>query len=139
MKYNLLYKLLAVAMAVSMFLTAGACRNPQHLRPPASPVAQPTAVPVQPTAAPVFTAKYNLTAPDCSYGGEIKSIEATDQYTVKFTLCTPDPAFLSKVAFPVFGIQSAAHLEKTGGGGAELLNNPIGTGPYMVKKERGPR
>ena len=129
MKYNLLYKLLAVAMAVSMFLTACAPQPaaPQATEPP--PVAQPTAVPVQPTAAPAFTAKYNLSAPDCSYGGEIKSIEATDQYTVKFTLCTPDPAFLSKVAFPVFGIQSAAHLEATGGGGAELLNNPIGTGP----------
>ncbi len=134
MKYNLLYKLLAVAMAVSMFLTACAPQPaaPQATQPP--PVAQPTAVPVQPTAAPAFTAKYNLSAPDCSYGGEIKSIEATDQYTVKFTLCTPDPAFLSKVAFPVFGIQSAAHLEATGGGGAELLNNPIGTGPYMVKE-----
>jgi ABC-type transport system substrate-binding protein len=57
-----------------------------------------------------------------------------DQYTVKFTLCFPDPAFLSKVAFPVYGIQSAAYLEKTGGGGADLLNKPLGTGAYMVKE-----
>ena len=66
--------------------------------------------------------------------GKSVSIEAVDQYTVKFTLCTPDPAFLSKVAFPAFGLQSAAHLQATGGGGGELLNNPLGTGPYMVKE-----
>jgi len=74
-----------------------------------------------------------LSAPDCSYGGEFKSIEAVDQYTVKFTLCNPDPAFLSKVAFPAFGIQSAAYLEKTGGKG-DLLSVPVGSGPYMLKE-----
>src|SRR5512136_2153480 len=64
-----------------------------------------------------FVALYNLSAPDCTYGGEIKSIQAVDQYTVKFTLCRPDPAFLAKVTFPAFGIQSAAYLVRTGGGG----------------------
>src|SRR5512137_1413088 len=72
-------------------------------------------------ADPAWKAKYNTAAPDCTYGGEFKSIEAVDQYTVKFTLCTPDPAFLSKVGFPAYGIQSAAYLEKTGGGGEDLL------------------
>jgi peptide/nickel transport system substrate-binding protein len=96
-----------------------------------APVA--TEAPTEAPAAPAWEAKYNLSAPDCSYGGEIKSIEAVDQYTVKFTLCTPDPAFVSKVAFPVYGIQSAAHLEATGGGG-DLLSQPLGTGPYMLKE-----
>ena len=85
-------------------------------------------------ADPAWKAKYNTSAPDCKYGGEFKSIEAVDQYTVKFTLCTPDPAFLSKVAFVAFSIQSSAYLEKTGGGGADLLSKPIGTGPYMIKE-----
>jgi ABC-type transport system substrate-binding protein len=98
-----------------------------------APTEVPTVAPTEAPAAPAWTAKYNLSAPDCSYGGEMKSIEAVDQYTVKFTLCTPDPAFLSKVAFPVYGIQSAAHLEATGGGG-DLLNQPLGTGPYMLKE-----
>ena len=44
-------------------------------------------------------------APDCAYGGEFKSIEAVDAKTVKFTLCYPDPAFISKIAFSVFAIQ----------------------------------
>ncbi len=80
-----------------------------------------------------FTALYNLSAPDCDYGGEIKSIEAVDAYTVKFTLCWPDVAFLSKVAFPAFGIQSAVYLQQTGGGG-DLLSKPLGSGPYMLKE-----
>jgi ABC-type transport system substrate-binding protein len=63
----------------------------------------------------------------------MKSIEAVDQYTVKFTLCFPDPAFLAKVAFGAYGIQSAAYLEKTGGGG-DLLSTPLGSGNYMVKE-----
>ncbi len=74
-----------------------------------------------------------MSAPDCNYGGEFKSVEAVDQYTVKFTLCTPDPAFLSKLAFPGFSMQSAAYLEKTGGTG-DILSMPIGSGPYMLKE-----
>jgi ABC-type transport system substrate-binding protein len=74
-------------------------------------------------------------APDCEYGGEIKSIEAVDELTVKFNLCVPDPAFPSKIAFSSFAIQPAEHLEATEG---HPLENPIGTGPYMVESwERG--
>jgi peptide/nickel transport system substrate-binding protein len=72
-------------------------------------------------------------APNCDYGGELKSIEAVDDLTVKFTLCAPDVAFPSKAAFSAFAIHSADQLKATGGGG-ELLNQPIGTGPYMLDK-----
>ena len=76
-------------------------------------------------------------APNCDYGGEIKSIEAVDELTVKITLCTPDPAFPSKIAFSSFGIQPREYLASTGGKGA-LLEKPIGTGPYYVAQwERG--
>jgi ABC-type transport system substrate-binding protein len=71
----------------------------------------------------------------CEYGGLIKSIEAVDTLTVKFTLCAPDPAFPSKAAFSAFGIHSATHLEETGGAPVE---NPVGTGPYRVERwDRG--
>ena len=74
-------------------------------------------------------------APDCDYGGEFKSIEAVDEYTVKITLCVPDPAFPSKIAFTSFAIQPAEHLQASNGA---PLENPIGTGPYMVESwERG--
>lgn len=76
-------------------------------------------------------AKYE--APNCDYGGEMKSIEAMDDKTVMFTLCSPDPAFPSKIAFSAFGIQSAKHLQATGGGG-DLLEKPLGTSAFMLKE-----
>lgn len=75
-----------------------------------------------------------VAAKECGngYTGEIKEIAATDASTVKFTLCTPDPAFRAKAAFNSFDILPAAYLESTGGNG-DLLTKPIGTGPYMVE------
>ncbi len=74
-------------------------------------------------------------AENCDYGGEFKSIEAIDAKTVKFTLCYPDPAFPSKVAFSSFSINDADYLESTGGGG-DLIDQPNGTGPYKVTEWR---
>jgi ABC-type transport system substrate-binding protein/ABC-type amino acid transport substrate-binding protein len=73
-------------------------------------------------------------AASCDYGGIIKSIEAVNDTTVTFALCAPDVAFPSKVAFSSFAIQPSEHLEATGGGGVELTENPIGTGPYKLEK-----
>ncbi len=75
----------------------------------------------------------SLSAKDCSYGGEMKSVAAVDSLTVKFTLWFPDPAFTAKVVQDAFGIQSAAYLQKTGGTG-DLLTKPIGTGPYTLQR-----
>ncbi len=70
-----------------------------------------------------------VTAPDCDYGGILQEIAAIDEMTVQFTMCRPDPAFLPKAAFVPFAIQPSEHLEDTNG---SPLDNPIGTGPYMV-------
>lgn len=70
-----------------------------------------------------------LEAGGCDYGGRVESITALDELTVEFDLCAPHPAFLAQIAFGVFGIQPAEHLEATGG---SPLDNPIGTGPYMI-------
>ncbi len=82
--------------------------------------------------AQAFTGK-SVAATDCSYGGKIKSIEATDELTVTFNLCKSDPAFLAKAAFTPFGIQPEEHIAATGGGG-DILENPIGTGPWNLEK-----
>lgn len=75
---------------------------------------------------------------ECDGDTNIQSIEAVDELTVKFTLCNPDPALPSKVAFSAHAIYPTELLESTGGGGDELLNNPIGTGPYRLENwERG--
>jgi len=75
----------------------------------------------------------SLTAPDCEYGGEFKSIEAVDAMTVKFSLCAPDPAFPSKVAFSVFSILDKDFLDANNGDSVKISNSPNGTGPYIVK------
>lgn len=89
-----------------------------------APAAEPTAipfVPVDPTAGPV----------DCAYGGLIKEIKAVDDLTVEISLCASDPAFPSKVAFTPFGVQPKEWLE-TAMVSREILEKPIGTGPYML-------
>jgi peptide/nickel transport system substrate-binding protein len=73
----------------------------------------------------------SYSAESCDYGGEFLSIEAVDDLTVKFTLCVPDPAFPSKIAFSAFPINDTEYLESTGGGG-DIVDNPVGTGPYML-------
>ncbi len=67
----------------------------------------------------------------CDYGGRVNTITAVDEFTVEFALCGPHPAFLAQIAFGVFGIQPAEHLEATGGA---PLDSPIGTGPYSLKE-----
>ena len=49
-------------------------------------------------------------AADCEYGGILKSIEAVDELTVKFTMCVPDPAFPAKAAFSAFQIVPSEYL-----------------------------
>ena len=73
----------------------------------------------------------SLVAPDCDYGGKIKSIVATDALTVTFDMCSPDPAFEAKAAFVVFGIQPEEHIAELGPTKG-LLENPIGTGPFKL-------
>ncbi len=74
-------------------------------------------------------------APNCDYGGQMLKMEAVDEMTVQFTLCAPDVAFPSKVAFSAFAIHPSEYLEFTGGGG-QLVDNPVGTGPYMLQEWR---
>jgi ABC-type transport system substrate-binding protein len=63
----------------------------------------------------------------------MKKITAVDAQTVQFDLCGPDPAFLPKVAFQVFGIQDtdylAAHMADK-----SILDQPNGTGPYKLSE-----
>jgi len=65
------------------------------------------------------------------YGGNLAKLEAKDANTVVFTLCTPDVALPSKVAFSALQILPSEYLESTGGKG-DLVEKPIGTGPYKL-------
>lgn len=138
MKRNL-FALLSLLVLASMVLSAcgGATATEAPTEEPAAPTeAPPTEAPPAteaPTEAPAYEGM-KMEAPNCDYGGELKSIEAVDQYTVKFSLCLPDPAFLAKVAFIDFAIQDKDYLDEMGGDSAKMSESPNGTGPYMVKE-----
>jgi peptide/nickel transport system substrate-binding protein len=66
------------------------------------------------------------------YTGIMGSIRAVDRLTVEFNLCSPDAAFLSKIAFTSLAINDADYLTETGGGGDQLVREPVGTGPYQL-------
>ncbi len=137
MKRNL-FALLSLLVLASLTLAAcGGQATATEAPAPQEPAAPPATQAPEPTAAPAAPAfeGMKVEAPNCDYGGEFKSIEAVDEFTVKITLCVPDPAFPSKIAFTSFAVQPAEYLEATGG---KPLDKPIGTGPYMVEAwERG--
>ena len=73
------------------------------------------------------------------YTGSIKKITALSRLKVEFQLCAPDPAFLPKVAFSVFGIQDADYLQAHVPD-KSILEQPNGTGPYKLGSwEKGNR
>ena len=135
-----LYVLLSLLVLGSVVLSA--CGGAAPTEAPAAPTEAPaTEAPSTeaPTEAPATEAPSTfegmmVESPDCDYGGEFKSIEAVDQHTVKFTLCYPDPAFLSKVAFAAFSIQDGDYLDEMGGDSAKMSEAPNGTGPFKVKE-----
>ncbi len=102
---------------------------------PETTAAAPDTTAATPDTAPETTAAggdfagAKVEAPNCDYGGRISSIEAVDELTVVFTLCSPQPAFQQIAAFTPFGIQPAEHLAATNGA---PLDNPIGTGPFKL-------
>lgn len=127
-----------VALFAALALVAAACGSNDS--DTTTTQAQQTTTTSGPTATtaggPDFEAIV-ATAGGCDYGGLFDTIEAVDKLTVKFTLCQPDVAFASKVAFSAFGIHPSEYLESTGGGGA-LVDNPVGTGPYQLQQwDRG--
>jgi peptide/nickel transport system substrate-binding protein len=61
----------------------------------------------------------------------LASIEVVAPHVIRLTLTRPDAAFLYKLAFPAFGPQSPANIEKYGGGG-DLIRHPVGTGPFRL-------
>jgi len=115
----------SLILLVSLVLTA--CQ-------PQLPGSSPTVVPT--SSETVEFTPQKVEAASCDYGGEIKSIEAVDRHTVRFTLCKKDPAFLSKVAFGTFAIQDQDFLDANQGSSVSMTDQTNGTGPYYVKEYR---
>jgi peptide/nickel transport system substrate-binding protein len=98
-----------------------------------TPTPSPTPTPVDMGSLVEEDGLLVLRAQECGSAQKIREIAALDELTVQFTMCAPDPAFRARVAFEAFGIQPREHFRQTGGAG-ELLENPIGTGPYRLAR-----
>lgn len=118
----------------SAAIIAAACggATPSETAPPATdaPSAAPPASEA-PFDAMAYPADADAPCGADGYTGTIKRITAVDRLTVQFDLCAPDPAFLPKVAFSVFGIHDADYLEAHAAD-KTLLDQPNGTGPYKL-------
>jgi peptide/nickel transport system substrate-binding protein len=124
MNRKLVYVLATLFLVMSLVLSA--CATATQEAPKEPVVEQPAAMAFEPL---------KLEAPNCDYGGKIKSIEATDQYTVVFTMCKPDPAFLAKAAFVPFAIYPEEWLKANANPDNKetLLSAPVGTGPFSLE------
>ena len=102
---------------------------------PPTPAVEATPIEISsPTLQPLPTLTMplqSLVNQNCGEGDIIRSIEAVDTLTVKFTLCQRDPGFLQKIALPFLGIQPADFIIQTRGRG-DFFDQPIGTGPYEM-------
>ena len=154
MKKRSSFYLLSLVVILSLLLascqpagTTEATPQPGGAEPTAAPTDAPAQPPAEPTATTASEAEPTATtggeapaagdlmkveAESCDYGGEFKSIEAVDEKTVVFTLCYPDPAFPSKVAFNVFSIADKDHLDQHAGDSIAMSDDANGTGPFKL-------
>jgi ABC-type transport system substrate-binding protein len=117
MKTKMRYSLFTVLLILG--ITASSC------------TAQPNQTSLLDTYTPMTVRSGN-----CDYGGEIKSVQAVDEYTVRFSLCYADSAFAAKLAAPIFAIQDSVYLNETRGDSAAISAAPNGTGPYILREWR---
>jgi ABC-type transport system substrate-binding protein len=72
------------------------------------------------------------------YTGNFKKVTAVDAKTVVFELCSPDVAFLSKIAFSAYDINDTAWLtakiDPTKAENQAIVSEVNGTGPYKLKE-----
>lgn len=132
-------RLAALVAGAAIVLTAcGATATPSPSAATAPPTTAPTTAPTAASTAPYAGLSYPATAVDCAnkpadYSGEFSQIKAIDELTVEFDLCSPDVAFLSKIAFSSNNIQDSDWL-KAHAKDKSYVTTTNGTGPYMVKE-----
>jgi ABC-type transport system substrate-binding protein len=67
--------------------------------------------------------------PAANYDEEIAGIKAIDKYTLQFQLSKVFPQFLYSLAMPFTFVVPKEAVTKYG---AEFINHPVGTGPYVL-------
>jgi peptide/nickel transport system substrate-binding protein len=131
------------AVAAIVFTACAGATSPS---PSASAGAPSSSAPASGSAAPFNATSYPAAAVDCAnlpkytsgtksatYTGVVSQIKAVDRLTVEFHLCSPDVAFLSKVAFASNNIQDSDWLKAHAADKSVTHTAINGTGPYQLK------
>jgi peptide/nickel transport system substrate-binding protein len=134
-----------LALGAATAILVAACGGSATPSPSAAPSEAPPSE--APSEAPFEAMAYPTSGEvDCDagsyngkdYTGEFKKIYATDARTVVFELCTPDVAFLSKIAFTSFAINDTewlkANIDPSVDQNQAIVENLNGTGPYKLKE-----
>lgn len=144
-------RLASIALLSALAITAAACGSDSGDTENATTTAAPAPTTAAPNTTTTETSPDTTAAPagdllafdesaQCgtdTYKGNLAKLEAKDASTVVISLCQPDVALPSKVAFSALQIVPQEYLEQTKGTG-DLIDKPIGTGPYKLKAwERG--
>lgn len=75
--------------------------------------------------------KKNKDNKETDYNSQIEGIKAVDKYTLKITLSKPWPQFLHILTMPHMMVVPKEAVVYYG---KEFANNPVGTGPFVIKK-----
>jgi ABC-type transport system substrate-binding protein len=123
------------ATTVILVAACGGSATPTPAPATAAPTEAPTAAPFE---AMVYPETGEAPCGVAPYTGNFKKITAVDAKTVVFDLCSPDVAFLSRIAFSSFAINDTAWLEAnidpTKTENQAIVSNVNGTGPYKLKE-----
>src|SRR4051794_1001134 len=127
-----LFALLATAAIVFMACSGAASPSPSASSGAASAPAA-SAASSEPFTATSYPTSGDAPCGVAPYTGTFKKLTAVDAKTVRFDLCAPDVAFLSKIAFSSFAINDTKYLDKAVADGS-IVEKPNGTGPYMLQE-----
>jgi peptide/nickel transport system substrate-binding protein len=138
---------LGVLAIVFAACSGSASPSPSSAAPASQAAASQPAASTAASAAPFTGEAYPSTAVDCTnlpkytsgansatYTGIFKQITAVDRLTVKFDLCVPDVAFLSKIAFASNNIQDSDWLKAHAADKSIVHDQINGTAAYQVKE-----
>jgi hypothetical protein len=120
----------ALGLTLLLSLALAACAQPTATEAPATEVVvEPTEEPVVPTEEVMAFEGMKVEAPDCDYGGILKSIEAVDAYTVVFTTCvrSANPCFPARNAAvaPGSGFEGATQQNRAFSGARDREARPV--------------
>ena len=126
------------ALGATTAILVAACGGAATPTPAPATVAPTTAPTEAPFEAMVYPASGEAPCGVAPYTGNFKKVTAVDAKTVVFDLCSPDVAFLSKVAFSAYAINDTAWLEAnidpTKTENQAIVSNVNGTGAYKLKE-----